>query len=160
MWRQHETDRRENAVTPIVRQIQEMQSKSFAELKQLWRDYYQAEPPPYKRGFMLHALACRIQELTYGGLNKETADRLDELIGEADGRKARKRSLPVEMPVTGTRLIREWKGKRYEVVVLVDGFEYAGRPWRSLSAIAQKITGTHWNGLNFFGLRKKKEKPA
>lgn len=145
-------------MTPIIRQIQEMQSKSYAELKQLWRDYYQIDPPPYKRGFMLHALACRIQELAYGGLNKETAERLDDLIGEADGRKIRKRSLPVEMPVAGTRLIREWKGKRYEVVVLVDGFEYAGRQWRSLSAIAQKITGTHWNGLNFFGLRKEKEK--
>lgn len=142
-------------MTPIARQIDDMQSMSFAELKQLWRDYFQTEPPPYKRGFMLKALAYRIQELTYGGLPGDTAKRLQDLVAEADGKKIKRKSLPVKLPVAGTRLVREWKGERYEVIILQDGFEFCGRKWGSLSTIAQRITGTHWNGLTFFGLRKK-----
>lgn len=142
-------------MTPIARQIDDMQSMSFAELKQLWRDYFQTEPPPYKRGFMLKALAYRIQELTYGGLPTATANRLQDLVAEADGKEIKKKTLPVKLPVAGTRLVREWKGERYEVTILSDGFEFCGRKWGSLSTIAQRITGTHWNGLVFFGLRRK-----
>jgi hypothetical protein len=56
-------------------------------------------------------------------------------------------------PVTGTRLIREWDGERHEVITLKIGFEYQGRQYKSLSAIAREITGTRWNGPAFFGLR-------
>ncbi len=144
-------------MTPIIRQIKELQDKSFAELKQLWRDYYQAEPPPYRRGFMLRALAYRIQELTYGGLPERTARKLDELVAEASGAKLKKRVSAVTMPISGTRLVREWRGERHEVVIQPDGFDYAGRKWKSLSAIAQAITGAHWNGPVFFGLRKEQK---
>lgn len=147
-------------MTPIARQIADMQKMDFAEMKQLWRDYFQSEPPPYRRGFMQKALAHRIQELTYGGLPADAAQRLQKLVAEADGKKVKRKTLPVEMPIAGTRLIREWRGQRYEVVVLQDGFEFCGRKWGSLSTIAQRITGTHWNGLVFFGLRKAKEKSA
>lgn len=147
-------------MTPIARQIDDMQSMSFAELKQLWRDYFQTEPPPYKRGFMLKALAYRIQELTYGGLPSDTAKRLQDLVAEADGKKIKRKSLPVKLPVAGTRLVREWKGERYEVTILADGFLFCGRKWGSLSTIAQRITGTHWNGLVFFGLRRKGQNDA
>jgi hypothetical protein len=58
------------------------------------------------------------------------------------------------MPVAGTRLLREWQGVEHAVTVLTDGFEYDGRPYKSLSAIARAITGTRWNGWLFFGLRK------
>lgn len=141
-------------MTPIMRQISDLKDKSFAELKKLWLEYNQTEAPPYRRGYMIRALAYRIQELTYGGLSPQTARKLDELIAEAEGLKIKRKSKPVQMPVTGTRLIREWRGERHEVVVLPNGFEYAGRQWKSLSAIAELITGTHWNGLMFFGLRR------
>jgi hypothetical protein len=58
------------------------------------------------------------------------------------------------MPVAGTRLLREWQGVEHTVTVLADGFDYDGRPYKSLSAIARAITGTRWNGWLFFGLRK------
>ena len=58
------------------------------------------------------------------------------------------------MPVVGTRLIREWNGGRYEVIVVRDGFEFEGQKFRSLTAITKVITGTHWNGPAFFGLRQ------
>lgn len=144
-------------MTPIARQIRELKDKSFAELKQLWRDYYQVEPPPYRRGFMAHALAYRIQELTYGGLPNKTEKHLNDLLAEAKGAKVKRRVAPVKMPVAGTRLVREWKGERYEVIIQENGFEFAGRKWNSLTAIAREITGTHWNGPVFFGLRRERE---
>jgi hypothetical protein len=52
----------------------------------------------------------------------------------------------------GTRLLREWQGRTHHVQVVADGFEYDGRVWRSLSAIARSITGTRWSGPAFFGL--------
>ena len=57
------------------------------------------------------------------------------------------------MPIAGTRLLREWQGVEHTVTVLAEGYEWQGRPYRSLSAIARAITGTRWNGLVFFGLK-------
>ncbi|NTU77143.1 MAG: DUF2924 domain-containing protein [Alphaproteobacteria bacterium] len=143
-----------------MRQIKDLQDKSFAELKQLWRDYYQAEPPPYRRGFMARALAYRIQELTYGGLSEKASNRLEDMLAEAEGTKPKKRAGKVRLPVAGSRLVREWRGERHEIIILSDGFEFAGRKWGSLTAIARQITGTHWNGPAFFGLRAKREGTA
>jgi len=56
-------------------------------------------------------------------------------------------------PMAGTRLIREYQGVEQVVTVLRDGFEWHGRPYQSLSAIARAITGTRWNGWVFFGLK-------
>ncbi len=147
-------------MTPIMRQIKELQDKSFAELKQLWRDYYQTEPPPYRRGFMARALAYRIQELTYGGLSEKASHRLEDMLAEAEGTKPKKRAAKIRLPVAGTRLVREWRGERHEVIILPEGFEFAGRKWGSLTAIARQITGTHWNGPAFFGLRSKRSDPV
>jgi hypothetical protein len=57
-------------------------------------------------------------------------------------------------PVVGTKLIREWQGVMQEVTALADGYEWQGRRYQSLSAVARAITGTRWNGPLFFGLRK------
>jgi hypothetical protein len=73
----------------------------------------------------------------------------NELGGLRAGGKPRARQ---DLPVVGTRLVREWDGQRHEVTVVHGGFEYRGRRYRSLSAIASAITGTHWNGRRFFGL--------
>jgi len=146
-------------MTPIARQIQELKDKNTSDLKQLWRDYFQAEPPPYQRVFLSRALAYRIQELTYGGLTPKAENKLNAMIAEEQGKRTiRRRRSSASLPVAGTRLVREWRGERYEIVIMQDGFEYAGRRWNSLTAIAQHITGSHWNGLVFFGLRKKEQK--
>ena len=57
----------------------------------------------------------------------------------------------------GARLVREWRGQSHTVIVLEDGFEWQGKRWRSLSAIAREITGAHWSGPRFFGLNGKAE---
>ena len=77
---------------------------------------------------------------------------------EADDDKKERRRQKNGIPVVGTRLIREWQGRRYEVTTVQGGFEHEGRRYRSLSAIARAITGTSWNGPAFFGLRKPEKK--
>ena len=112
------------------------------------------EPPGYNRRFLESRLAYRIQELAYGGLKPETVRRL-EALGEqfADRNITRRRIRHDAMPIAGTRLLREWQGVEHTVTVLTEGYEWQGRPYRSLSAIARAITGTRWNGLVFFGLK-------
>ena len=138
----------------VLAQLAALPEKSTPELKQLWRDLYDREPPPYNKPFLVKRLAYRIQELAYGGLSARAEAKLKELIEEEDRRV--KGKLPVrkgDRPIAGTRLIREWQGVEHTATVLDDGFEYQGRRYKSLSAIARAITGTRWNGPLFFGLR-------
>jgi hypothetical protein len=107
----------------------------------------------YNRRFLEDRLAYRIQELAYGGLKPETVERLDALADELEGKLSRRRRIE-NRPVSGTRLIREWKGVEHQVTVRDEDYEYQGRPYQSLSAVARAITGTRWNGLVFFGLKK------
>ena len=109
----------------------------------------------YNRRYLESRLAYRIQELAYGGLKPETHPAAG---GARRAVRRRQRhhaaaSAHDAMPIAGTRLIREWQGVEHTVTVLADGYEWQGRPYRSLSAIARAITGTRWNGLVFFGLK-------
>ena len=150
---------------PILKKIADLHTRSQDELNGLWLEYFGAEPPAYRRGFLIRGLAQRIQELTYGGLPPTHQQRLDALVddqgrgkrrggGRADAGRASGHLLP------GTKLVREWQSVAHHVTVLADGFEYQGRHFKSLSAIARAITGTRWNGWRFFGLREiGKDKP-
>ncbi len=143
-------------MTPsVLAQITALPATSTGELKRMWRELHGSEPPPYNRKFLVSRLAYRLQELACGGLSRKTLARLDRLADEEDSRlKGKARRRPSDRPVAGTRLIREWQGTEHHVTVLADGFEYQGRRYQSLSAIARAITGTRWNGPLFFGLRK------
>ena len=68
-----------------------------------------------------------------------------------------KRGRLEERPVAGTILCREWKGIEHRVTVRPDGYEYQGRPYKSLSAVARAIAGTRWNGHIFFGLKTQRQ---
>jgi hypothetical protein len=123
-------------------------------LKQQWRDLFGAEPPPYNRRFLESRLAYRIQELAYGGLKPETLARLEALGEQLDGGKVTvRKTRQDDRPIAGTQLIREYQGVEHVVTVTRDGYDYQGRPYQSLSAIARSITGTRWNGRVFFGMR-------
>jgi hypothetical protein len=137
----------------VLGQLAALKSAPVADLKQKWRDLFGREPPPYNRRFLESRLAYRIQELAYGGLSEETLERLDALADELEGKKARRRSPLDNRPIAGTQLIREWNGVEHRVTVRHSDFEYQGRLFRSLSAVAKHITGTQWNGLVFFGLK-------
>ena len=131
-----------------------IQTAPIAQLKDEWRRLYGKEPPPFSRSYITSRLAYRIQELAYGGLKPETQARLEALGEQLDGANVVLRRIRADSrPLPGTRLIREHDGVQHVVTVRPDDFEYEGRPYRSLSAIARHITGTRWNGWTFFGLR-------
>ncbi len=123
-------------------------------LKEQWRQLFETAPPPFNRRYLESRLAYRIQELTLGGLKPETVRRLEKLGEELDGGRAGVCKRPAsDRPISGTRLIREYQGVAHCVTVRENDFEYRGRPYKSLSAIARAITGTQWNGPVFFGLK-------
>ena len=139
---------------PIPARLSALKTTSTPDLKQQWRDLFETEPPPFNRRYLESRLAYRIQELAYGGLKPETVRRLEKLGEELDGGiKAKRQTRADVRPISGTRLIREYQGVEHCVTVRDDDFEYQGRPYKSLSAIARAITGTQWNGVVFFGLK-------
>jgi hypothetical protein len=141
----------------VLARIAALKLTPMPQLKQQWRDLFETEPPPYNRRFLEHRLAYRIQELAYGGLKPETLKRLRELAEDLDGGDTvrRRQRVGKDRPIAGTRLIREYQGVEHCVTVRGSDFEYQGRPFKSLSAIARDITGTRWNGLLFFGLKNR-----
>ena len=141
----------------VLTRVAALKTLPILALKQQWRDLFAGEPPPYNRRFLEHRLAYRIQELAYGGLKPETVRRLREIAEELDGGDpSRRRRHHQDKPMPGTRLIREWQGIDHCVTVRDEDFEYQGRPYKSLSAVARAITGTRWNGWLFFGLKNRR----
>ena len=124
------------------------------ELREEWRRLYKADVSPHlSRELLIRAVAYRMQEVALGGLRPEPQRQLRRIaqqVKQTEGAAIRLR--PQLKP--GTRLMREWQGQTYEVVVLDDGFSWQGMHYRSLSAIARKITGTAWSGPLFFGLKQ------
>jgi hypothetical protein len=130
-------------------------SADIRDLKEQWRSLFGTEPPPYNRRFLESRLSYRIQELAYGGLKRETLERLEALGEQFDGRSITLRRIRHDQrPIAGTRLLREYQGVEHVVTVTRVGFDWQGRPYQSLSAIARAITGTRWNGWVFFGIRR------
>ena len=126
----------------------------IGELRQQWRNLYKAEAPRYlSRELLVRAIAYRMQELAGGGLRPEPQRQLRRIAQQFKTTGAATiRARPELKP--GTRLVREWQGRSYDVLVLDDGFSWQGSRYRSLSAIARKITGTAWSGPLFFGLKQ------
>jgi Protein of unknown function (DUF2924) len=142
---------------PIPARLATLKTTSTPDLKQQWRELFDSEPPPFNRRYLESRLAYRIQELAYGGLKPETVKRLEALGEQLDGGNITLRRIRADLkPIAGTRLVREWQGIEQTVTVLADGYEWQGRPYRSLSAAARAITGTRWNGWVFFGLKSKR----
>jgi hypothetical protein len=135
----------------VLAQLAALKTTPTQKLKDKWRGLFDSEPPR----FLESRLAYRIQELAYGGLSRQTIARLEALGEQLDGGKIEvRRKRGNDRPISGTRLIREWQGVEHCVTVRDSDFEYQGRPYKSLSAIARAITGTRWNGPVFFGVRR------
>ena len=146
---------------PILARLAALKAMSVNELKTEWQAIFDAPAPNNSRTFLESRLAYRIQELTYGGPDKQTRRLLDLLADEVEGTLTRKAQIAdPRNPVVGTKLIREWDGTAHTVTVLKDGFDWGGQRYKSLSAVARAITGTRWNGYRFFGLRESKRGQA
>ena len=140
--------------TQVLSRLASLHAAPIATLKRQWLELYGKEPPPFSRSYIQSRLAYRIQELAYGGLKPETVERLVALGEQLDGGNVVLRRIRADgRPLAGTRLLREHNGIQHVVTVRRDDFEFEGRPYQSLSAVARHITGTRWNGWTFFGLR-------
>ncbi len=141
----------------VLAQLTALKGLPTPDLKRRWRELFETEPPPYNRRFLESRLAYRIQELAFGGLTPETLKRLEAIAEDLDGGDPARRRRPAkDRPISGTRLIREWKGVEHCATVCDEGYQYQGRRYQSLSAIARAITGTRWNGWVFFGLKNQR----
>lgn len=138
----------------VVGQLAALPSASTGDLKTQWRSLFAKEPPTSNRRYLESRLAYRIQELAFGGLSDLTMNRLHALAARLEQEPPAPKRRDAGRLVEGTRLVREWKGIEYTVTVRRDGFEFQGRPYRTLSPIARAITGTNWNGPVFFGLQR------
>lgn len=128
------------------------------ELEKLWKQEFKKAPFPYlSRVFLIKHLNYQEQIKQFGDLSQKTRKQLEKLTYKYSETKSVSRN-DIKASKTfsiqaGTKLIREFKGIKYEVTALEDGFEFEGKIYKSLSAIANKITGTRWNGKLFFGVK-------
>ncbi len=145
----------------LLARVAALPNMPLSDLKTLWRDVYQDEPPAnYFRGNKSHIvrkLAYRLQELAYGA-DPQIENRIEQqamdLFGSGKSGK-QKRKTNYQRPIPGTKLVREYKGIEYQVTILEEGYEYAGCLYKSLSKVALAITGSNWSGPAFFGLNNK-----
>ena len=138
----------------VLAQIAALAKASLPELRAQWGDLFGKEAPGINRAYLERRIAYRLQELAYGGLSDATRMKLDALAKIADkGSSARTRTRAQDRPIAGTKLLRVWQGVEHSVTVLQTGYDYQGRSFASLSAVARHITGSRWNGPAFFGLR-------
>ena len=124
------------------------------ELKQEWARRFGAPAPKLSPELLRLGIAYKLQEQRLGGLSRGTRLLLRQVAARA-GEGGGPNPLPRKL-TPGTLLVRDWHGVGHTVIVLEHGFEYDGKHWKSLTAIAKAITGAHWNGPLFFGLTGRK----
>ena len=147
--------RRESGeISAIDAKIAGLQKAPLGELRSEWRRLFRTEPPSLSRDLLARAIAYRLQERAFGGLSPATLRRLEGIANRRDGEPPPPEAAPSLR--SGTRLVREWHGRAHVVSVTDAGFDYAGACYRSLTEIAKAITGAHWSGPRFFGLRDRK----
>jgi Protein of unknown function (DUF2924) len=132
-------------------EIAELVNRSTQDLRLGWRKLHRSGPPlGLSRDLMIRALAHELQERAHGGSSVTLRRRLQTMARELE--KGASSFDPGIVPKTGTTLVRQWRGHTHTVLVREDGFEYEGQHYRSLTVIAEGITGAHWSGPRFFGL--------
>ena len=164
--------------TDTIREVEELRCASIARVRAKYRELFGEEPRTRHRESLFRRVAWRMQALAEGGLSARARLRASAIADDAnlrvlaprgllDGTAASIESLgagrarsryDTRIPRPGTVLEREFRGTAVTAKVLPDGFEYQGRRYRSLSAIACEVTGTRWNGLAFFALTGKPAK--
>ena len=149
----HDRPRRPDR-TEIERQIAGLANRSTQDLRVAWRQLHRTGPPiGLSRDLLIRALANQLQEQSYGGVGRALRRRLQSLAGASE--KATVAVDPGLVLKAGTTPVRQWRGHTHTVLVHTDGFEHEGQRYRSLTAIAERITEAHWSGPRFFGLTRR-----
>ena len=148
--------------------IATLKNKTILELQKEYETLFDGQKASSdNKVYLVRRIAYRLQELEYGGLSQKAQNRIKELVGLYDpiNNKAIRPKVSVEtqtrtktrgrdrrLPIPGTVITKEYRGKNIQVKVLENGFEYNGKIYKHLTAIAKEITGAHWNGFLFFNL--------
>jgi len=148
----------------IIREIQKLRSMTVKQLQEKYEEVFEESTSARNKDYIWKKIAWRIQELKYGGLSERAKKQAEEIADEHDIRarspggfvkeSGKQKKAGRTLPAPGTMLTRKYKGTVIEVEVLENGFRLENQIFRSLSAIAREVTGTHWNGWNFFGLKR------
>ncbi len=160
----------------IAQELKTLKNMCAAELREKYREVFGEASRSPNKDFLRKRIAWRIQALAEGDLSERARRRAEELANDVDlrirapkGKLGASTAFPSErtavqpfsptadrrLPMPGTVLTREYQGEIIRVMVLDKGFEYAGQVYRSLTAVAKVVTGSHWNGYHFFGLANK-----
>lgn len=156
----------------IGRETAALGKMTVAELRIRYVEVFGGSTTSRHKQFLIRRILWRMQANEEGGLSARAKRRAQELAADSDVRLTAPRMMtatptaPVKaatiqisqddrLPMPGAVIVRCYKGETIEVRVLPKGFEYEGEVYRSLSAVARKVTGTHWNGYHFFRLAKK-----
>ena len=136
------------ATDALAEALAALAAMNRAALGQRWAEVFGSPAPRNSQaGFLRAALAWHVQMQQQAAAGSGSVTRL------VRGLRRMAATASGTGPSAGTRLLREWQGRTHHVTVLAQGFEYQGRTYRSLTAIAREITGTAWSGPLFFGLR-------
>lgn len=152
-------------------EVAAMQQMTVSELREKFAEVCCEPTSGRNKQWLIKRIAWRMQANEYGGLSERALARARELANFADLRltapregtsaasaparltaAAPKAQYDKRLPMPGTIITREYKGRTVQVQVVDDGFEYEGQRYKSLSAVAKAVTGAHWNGFLFFGL--------
>ncbi len=178
------TSKTKGAAGDVAAAVHALSNMTASQLRDRYQQLFGEPTRTGNRDFLINRLGWRIQSLAEGSLSERAKRRAEELARDADLRTSIPRptkvsgqgaalTLPLaamsppaassahdRLPGPGTLLTRTYRGKRVSVTVLSQGFDYNGQVYRSLSAVAKVITGSHWNGHLFFGLKKNSKKGA
>ncbi len=145
-------------------QIMMLKNASAEELIKRYKELFRADATGTHKTYLWRKIAYKLQEQEHGGLSTKAKEKLKVLIEEFDpiNNKALRpdkqivnQQAPVKdkrLPIPGTMITKEYKGIKHQVKILEKSFEYNGKIYKTLSAIAKEITGAHWNGYLFFNL--------
>ena len=160
-----------NAGLNMTREVAALKRMTVKELRGRYLDVFGETTRSGNKDFLWKRIAWRMQANAEGDLTERARRRAEDLANDADLRMRRppEKSAPSVASATqaakvdfgdragelmpGTVLTRPYKGRTITVTVLDSGFEHEGEVYRSLSAVAKAITGSHWNGNYFFGLK-------
>ena len=155
----------------VANEMAALRRMTVPDLRRRYAEVFGEETRCRHKEYLWRRIIWRLQALQEGDLSERARRRAEELANDADLRVRAPRKTAVaapaaertivgrinvplddRLPMPGTVLVREYRGKQVRVTVLEHGFEYEGLVYRSLSAVARAVTGCHWNGYHFFGL--------
>jgi hypothetical protein len=156
----------------IGREIAALKRLTVPELRQRYAESFGETTRSRHKEFLIRRIIWRLQANEEGGLSERARQWARELAADSDVRLTAPRKIAptaagttkvgrieiaqdARLPMPGAVITRRYKGETIEVRVLPGGFEYEGEVYRSLSAVAKRVTGTHWNGYHFFKVGRK-----